>query len=457
MEGSSIKFVTVSFKHSISVKLDIGDFLLWRQQVVVAIKGHKLQKFVLNGLSSIPLKFLSTTNEVKGQNTKKGDLTINDYLLRIKNPVDQLASIRYFLSTSDHITAIFVGLSSEYDTFVVSMSSHKDAYTVAKIESLLLAQESRIEKNLKTLDSALPNVVNVATRSSNQNRRSYSNFTPGSSNNFRPSFNSNSNFQFGCGGNQFQPNRGGFNGGPAFSNYEPTQFGGSSISGSPQMTTQLAAYMATPESVCDSSWYSDSGATNHITHDTANLINRADYTGHDRVHIGNGQVYVDDILVTGSDSAAVTKLVSQLNTAFALKDLGIINYFLGVQVHKTSEGLHLSQSKYILDLLCKVKMQFANSLNTPMTGGEKLSRYGSDPIEDVQLYRSVVGALQHATITRPKISYSVNHVCQFMQEPLQSHWKTVKRILRYLKGTLDYGLHLKVSSKLDITGFRDAD
>ncbi|KAK4840954.1 hypothetical protein QYF36_022262 [Acer negundo] len=278
MEGSSIKFVPVSFKHSISVKLDNGNFLLWHQQVVAAIKGHKLQKFILDGLSSIPPKFLSTADEVKGQvngdflDWEQQDQLLVSWLLssmtegvltsmvgydtasQIWNTLDLYfasQTLGYFLSTSDHINAIFDGLSSEYDTFVVSVSSRNDAYTVTEIESLLLAQESRIEKNLKTLDSALPNVVNVATRSSNQNRRPYSNFTPGSSNNFRPSFNSDSNFQSGCGG-------------PAFSNSGPSQFGGSSISGSPQMTALLAAYMATPESVCDSSWYPDSDSNYQV-------------------------------------------------------------------------------------------------------------------------------------------------------------------------------------------------
>ena len=92
-----------------------------------------------------------------------------------------------------------------------------------------------------------------------------------------------------------------------------------------------------------------------------------------------------------------------------------------------------------------------------MFRGEKLSNIGSDPIGNPQLYWSVVGALQYVTITRPELAYSVNKVCQFMQNPLESHWKVVKRILRYLRGTLDHSLHLKRSMNLDIIGFCDAD
>ena len=92
-----------------------------------------------------------------------------------------------------------------------------------------------------------------------------------------------------------------------------------------------------------------------------------------------------------------------------------------------------------------------------MSRGEKLSCIGSDPIGNPQLYRSIVRALQYVTITQPELAYSVNRICQFMQNPLESHWKVIKRILKYLRGTLDHGLHLKRSMNLDITGFCDAD
>lgn len=81
----------------------------------------------------------------------------------------------------------------------------------------------------------------------------------------------------------------------------------------------------------------------------------------------------------------------------------------------------------------------------------------SNPVKDAQFYRSIVGALQYVTITRPEISFCVNRVCQFMQNPQESHWLAVKRILRYLHGTLHFGLHLTRSSSLDLVGYCDAD
>ena len=90
-----------------------------------------------------------------------------------------------------------------------------------------------------------------------------------------------------------------------------------------------------------------------------------------------------------------------------------------------------------------------------MTSGQKLSSYGSESIQDVKLYKSIVGALQYVTVTRPENAYSVNKVCQYMQAPLESHWKVVKRILRYLKRTLYHGLHLRKSPTLDLVAFCD--
>ncbi|RVW84060.1 Retrovirus-related Pol polyprotein from transposon RE1 [Vitis vinifera] len=78
-------------------------------------------------------------------------------------------------------------------------------------------------------------------------------------------------------------------------------------------------------------------------------------------------------------------------------------------------------------------------LRTPLPNGLKLRVGDADPMEDLHGYRSTVGALQYVTITRPKLSFNVNKVCQFMQNPTEEHWKAVKRILRYLQGTLQHG------------------
>lgn len=104
-------------------------------------------------------------------------------------------------------------------------------------------------------------------------------------------------------------------------------------------------------------------------------------------------------------------------------------------------------------------MASAKGLKTPMTSGQRLSAYGSAPFHDTQLYRSIVGALQYTTITRPEIAYCVNQVCQLMHNPLLSHWQAIKRSLRYLVGTLDSGLTLqtKFHQPMSLEGYYYAD
>lgn len=86
-----------------------------------------------------------------------------------------------------------------------------------------------------------------------------------------------------------------------------------------------------------------------------------------------------------------------------------------------------------------------------------LSKGKGDPITNEKQYINTVGALKYVTITRPEIGYSVNKVSQFMQNPLDEHWKALKRILRYLKGTINHGLTLKACTILSLSGFAVAD
>lgn len=168
-------------------------------------------------------------------------------------------------------------------------------------------------------------------------------------------------------------------------------------------------------------------------------------------------VYVDDIILTGSDSTLLSSIISQLDQAFTIKDLGTLSYFLGVKATTTSAGFHLSQSSYISDLLIKAKMQDAKPCQTPMATNTQLTKFGGTPFSDPHLYRSIVGGLQYATLTHPEIAFSVNQVSQFMHSPSEAHWSAVKRILRYLKGSLSFGLLLQPSQSLTISGFADAD
>jgi histone deacetylase 1/2 len=119
----------------------------------------------------------------------------------------------------------------------------------------------------------------------------------------------------------------------------------------------------------------------------------------------------------------------------------------------------LTQKKYALDLLHRVNMENCNPATTPLAVAETLSRNSGTLLnsDDSHRYRSVVGGLQYLTLTRPDISFAVNKVCQFLSQPTDVHYESVKRILRYVKGTLTTGLRIHKSSSAVISIFTDAD
>jgi hypothetical protein len=124
-----------------------------------------------------------------------------------------------------------------------------------------------------------------------------------------------------------------------------------------------------------------------------------------------------------------------------MKDLGPLRYFLGIQVTKYSGRLHLRQSKYVLDLLNRTHMAESKPYRAPCIAGSKMPKYDGEPPSDPAAYRHIVGALQYVTLTRPDIAYSVNQLCQHMHAPTSTHLTAAKRVLRYLKGTLNSGLY----------------
>jgi hypothetical protein len=133
-------------------------------------------------------------------------------------------------------------------------------------------------------------------------------------------------------------------------------------------------------------------------------------------------VYMDDIIVTGSNTTAVNLIITKLNVDFAVKDLRDLYFFLGIEALPVSNGLYLTQWKYTTDLLIRSKMSLAKPASTPMSSTCKLSAYTREIFEDPTLYRSIIGGLQYLSFTRPNIAFSVNRVCQFMHKPLLPHF-----------------------------------
>ncbi|KAG8497024.1 hypothetical protein CXB51_008238 [Gossypium anomalum] len=137
--------------------------------------------------------------------------------------------------------------------------------------------------------------------------------------------------------------------------------------------------------------------------------------------------YVDDIVITGSSNDDIDTVVVQLHNKFALKDMGSLNFFLGIEVRRIAQGLFLYQKKYVMKILKKIGMLGAAVIPTPMVSTPKLvASVGSPPFTYGHLYRSVVGMLQYLCITRPDLSFCVNKLSQYMNSPSESHWKALE-------------------------------
>lgn len=167
-------------------------------------------------------------------------------------------------------------------------------------------------------------------------------------------------------------------------------------------------------------------------------------------------LYVDDILTATSESL-LQSVICLLRSEFAMTDLGTLQYFLGISVHRSADGLFLSQGKYIRELLQKFKLDAANPASNPVDSKLKLSLKDGDPLPDATLYRSMVGALQYITFTRPDIAFAVQQVCLFMHAPRTSHLQAAKRIFRHLIGTIDHGLLLRLDDTSKLQVYSDAD
>ncbi|XP_059639087.1 secreted RxLR effector protein 161-like [Cornus florida] len=141
-----------------------------------------------------------------------------------------------------------------------------------------------------------------------------------------------------------------------------------------------------------------------------------------------------------------------------MTDLGELHHFLGIEVHQSKEGIFISQESYARKILEKFKIEQANPVSTPCITGIKLSKNGELKLVDSTMFRSLVGNLMYLIATRPDIMFAVNLVSRFMEKPHSSHWEAAKRILRYVKGTTDYGIFYQANIvPVKLVGYTDSD
>ena len=169
-------------------------------------------------------------------------------------------------------------------------------------------------------------------------------------------------------------------------------------------------------------------------------------------------LYVDDIIITGSNSQLIQSVITTLNAAFDLKDMGRLSYFLGLQItYKSNGDLFINQAKYTKDLIHKAGMDDCKPCSTPCKPRNQVLSTEGLLLSDPTLYRSLVGGLQYLTFTRPDIAFAVNNVCQYMNAPTDIHLAMVKRIIRFLQGTLQCGLTYISGGSLTVTAYSDSD
>jgi hypothetical protein len=169
-------------------------------------------------------------------------------------------------------------------------------------------------------------------------------------------------------------------------------------------------------------------------------------------------LYVDDLFLT-EDEGLISQCKRELISEFEMKDLGLMHYFLGLEVWQRQGEIFLAQGKYTVDVLKRLGMMDCKSMSTPMiTNLRKLHDYdtGSDLV-DPTMYRQLIGSLMYITHTRPNICYAVIAMSQFMAEPKQRHWVATKHIMRYLRGTIAYDLRYKSSGGLFLHGYANVD
>ncbi|GAU31071.1 hypothetical protein TSUD_322080 [Trifolium subterraneum] len=149
-------------------------------------------------------------------------------------------------------------------------------------------------------------------------------------------------------------------------------------------------------------------------------------------------LYVDDLLITGSNDKYISEFKSDLKREFEMTDLGHMTYFLGIEFLRTDQGILMLQTRYAKEILKKFEMDKCNSALSPAEPRLQLSKSTEEEDVDPTSYRQLIGSLRYLCNTRPDLSYSVGIVSGFMDMPKSSHLIAVKRILRYVKGTIDY-------------------
>ncbi|KAI3713164.1 hypothetical protein L1987_71737 [Smallanthus sonchifolius] len=172
------------------------------------------------------------------------------------------------------------------------------------------------------------------------------------------------------------------------------------------------------------------------------------------VHVA---VYVDDILLTSNNDQEISALKAFLHSTFQIKDLGTLNYFLGIEVLKYPFGLIMTQRKFAKDLLTEFSTDDVSSVSSPLPLHLQLKLNDGQVLDDPLAYRRLVGKLNYLTHTRPDLAFAVQFLSQFMSDPLVPHWDVACHTLRYVKGTCSQRLFFNNAPDISLSAYCDSD
>ncbi|XP_017179515.1 uncharacterized mitochondrial protein AtMg00810-like [Malus domestica] len=168
-------------------------------------------------------------------------------------------------------------------------------------------------------------------------------------------------------------------------------------------------------------------------------------------------IHVDDIVYTGNKNDLLKEFKEDMMVKYEMTDLGLLHHFLGMRIIQTHSSIFIHQRKYVASLLNKFGLSECKSVFTPLVPSDKLCKDDGSGSASEEQYRRIVGSLLYLTATRPDIMYDASLLARFMNSPTNKHFGTAKRVLRYIKGTLDYGLEYVKGKNAMLIGFCDSD
>jgi len=168
-------------------------------------------------------------------------------------------------------------------------------------------------------------------------------------------------------------------------------------------------------------------------------------------------LYVDDVIFTGNDVYLIENFKTVMKEEFRMSEMGLLRYFLGIEIDQNENGIFISQEKYVNEVLERFNMQDNKAAITPIVMGLKLNKEDSSKDFCHSLYKSIVGSLMYLTATRTDIMFDVSLISRFMERPKEAHWQAVKRIMRYVKGTKRFDILYIVLECSNLIGYTDSD